>query len=121
MGKKRLQQINEIYGPNEKNLNPNNSVEREVERATKNVIRKHKQQTMVNRKVRKIAKKIRKVTDHAAAKARRRIALVNDGSQDKMSSMLTEGLKKVDDFLNSLPVATSNSDHNSNKTQKEVD
>jgi len=121
MGKKRLQQLNETYGPNERNLNPNNSVEREVERACKKIILQHKQRTMVNRKVRKITKKIRKVTDHAAAKARRRIALVNDGSQDKMSTMLTEGLKKVDDFLNSLPVATSNSDHNSNKSQKEVD
>jgi len=114
MGKARLNKLNQKYGPNESNLNPNDSIQREVEKANKHALRQQQQQTAVNRKVRKIVKKIRKVTEHAAVRARRRIALVNDGSEDKMSTMLTEGLKKVDDFLNSLPVA----DQNTNKDGK---
>ena len=105
----------ETIGSNEKNLNPNNAVEKEIEKANSKALKQQQQQVRVNRKMRKVVKQIRKVTDGAARKARRRIALVTDGSQDKMGTMLTEGLKKVDDFLNSLPV----SNQNTNKDQKE--
>ena len=117
MGKAKLQRIQEKYGSNEKNLNPNNAVEKEIEKANRNALKQQQQQVRVNRKMRKVVKQIRKVTDGAARKARRRIALVTDGSQDKMCTMLTEGLKKVDDFLNSLETT----DHNSNKNQNQVD
>ena len=115
MGKARLNRILETIGPNEKNLNPNNAVEKEIKKANSKALKQQQQQVRVNRKMRKVVKQIRKVTDGAARKARRRIALVTDGSQDKMGTMLTEGLKKVDDFLNSLPV----SNQNTNKDQKE--
>ena len=71
MGKIRLLKIRTEQGQNETNLNPNSSALQYYNKAQKYAVKKVHEQTLINRRIRRITKKIKKIQEKDYIRARR--------------------------------------------------